>query len=74
MSKLQSIVASGALCTEMEGVGLFTVANYRKCRASAIYIVSDIIAKDDWSLCLDENTIDNVANKLIAAIIYSILK
>lgn len=26
----------GALCVEMEGVGLFTIANYRKCCASAV--------------------------------------
>ena len=32
----------GALCVEMEGAGLFTIANYRKCAASAIYVVSDV--------------------------------
>ncbi len=65
---------NGALCVEMEGVGLFTVANYRKCRASAIYVISDILAKDDWSLGWGENALDTAINKLIDTIILSIQK
>lgn len=64
----------GALCVEMEGVGLFTVANYRKCRASAIYIISDVHEKDDWSLGWGENALDTAINKLIDTIISSTSK
>ena len=60
----------GALCVEMEGVGLFTVANYRKCRASAIYVISDVPGKDDWNLGWGENALDSAINKLIDAILY----
>lgn len=61
----------GALCVEMEGVGLFTVANYRRCRASAIYIITDVLAKNDWNLGWGENTLDEAVNKIIDTIISS---
>lgn len=64
----------GALCAEMEGVGLFTVANYRKCRASAIYVISDILAKDDWNLGWGQDAIDSAVNKIIDAVILSTKK
>ena len=38
----ESEETKGALCVEMEGVGLFTIANYRKCVATGIYVVSDV--------------------------------
>lgn len=59
----------GALCVEMEGVGLFTVANYRKRRASAIYIISDILGKDDWNLGWGHNVLDATVNKIINTIL-----
>lgn len=40
----------GAQCVEMEGVGLFTVAAYRKCLAAAIYIISDVLVESGWNL------------------------
>ena len=40
--------SKGALCVEMEGVGLFTIAKYRKCSASAIYIITDVIDDEGW--------------------------
>lgn len=58
----------GALCAEMEGVGLFTVANYRKCSASAIYVISDILSKVDWNLGWGQHAIDSVINKIIDTI------
>ena len=61
----------GALCVEMEGVGLFTVANYRKCRASAIYVISDVHRENDWNLGWGENILDTAINKLINIIISS---
>ena len=59
---------------EMEGVGLFTVANYRKCRSSAIYIISDILANDDWSIGWSEKALDTGINKIIDTLILSIQK
>lgn len=41
----------------MEGVGLFTIAKYRKCAASAIYIVTDILNEDGWSFAWQGNEI-----------------
>ena len=35
----ESEETKGALCVEMEGVGLFTIANYRKCVATGIYVL-----------------------------------
>lgn len=35
----ESEETKGALCVEMEGVGLFTIANYRKCVASLIKLI-----------------------------------
>lgn len=64
----------GALCVEMEGVGLFTVANYRKCRASAMYVISDILLKENWNLGRGENSLDTAMNKLIDTIILSVQK
>ena len=62
----------GALCVEMEGVGLFTVAKYRQCRASAIYIVSDVIKECGWSLGWDESIIDETVDKVVDMIIKSV--
>ena len=59
----------GALCVEMEGVGLFTIANYRKCEASAIYIISDVFAPHDWKLGWGENPLEDSIDKVIDMII-----
>ena len=59
----------GALCVEMEGVGLFTIANYRKCAASAIYVISDVFVESDWNLGWEENMIEDSVDKVIDMII-----
>lgn len=64
----------GAQCVEMEGVGLFTVVNYRKCRAAAMYVISDILLKENWNLGWGENALDTAINKLVDTIILSIQK
>lgn len=64
----------GALCVEMEGVGLFTVANYRKRRASALYVISDVHGKDDWDLGWGQNALDQAIDKIIDTIITSAQK
>lgn len=43
----ESEETKGALCVEMEGVGLFTIANYRKCVATGIYVVQRMIGNLD---------------------------
>lgn len=65
--------AKGALCVEMEGVGLFTVANYRSCVASAIYIVTDVY-ENDWNLGWGENKLDESVEKVIEMIACSVKK
>lgn len=62
----------GALCVEMEGVGLFTIAKYRKCIASAIYVVTDVLNENGWSLGWEENEIDKSIDKIIDMIIDSV--
>lgn len=61
----------GALCVEMEGVGLFTIAKYRKCFASAMYIISDVYSEIDWNLGWGEDMIDCSVDKVINMIIKS---
>lgn len=58
----------GALCVEMEGVGLFTVARYRKCFASALYIITDVITEEGWSIGWEGNILDEVIAKITDAI------
>lgn len=42
--------SKGALCVEMEGVGLFTIARYRGCSAAAVYIITDVITENGWNV------------------------
>lgn len=62
----------GALCVEMEGVGLFTVAAYRKCLASAIYVISDVYLEDAWELGWGENKLEDSIKKMLDIIVSSI--
>lgn len=62
----------GALCVEMEGVGLFTIANYRKCVATGIYVVSDVYSENDWKLGWEGNDIKRAVGVVIDMIIESI--
>ena len=64
----------GALCVEMEGVGLFTIANYRKCAATAIYVVSDNLIESGWNLGWGENKVDDSINKIIDMIISTVVE
>lgn len=59
----------GALCVEMEGVGLFTIANYRKCMATAMYVISDVFVEADWKLGWGENLIEESVDRIIDMII-----
>lgn len=62
----------GALCVEMEGAGLFTIANYRKCAATAIYLISDVLAESGWRLCWGENSIESAADKVMDMALHSV--
>lgn len=64
----------GALCVEMEGVGLFTIANYRKCAASAIYVISDVYIESDWNLGWEESRLDASIDRIIDIIIGAAMK
>lgn len=61
----------GALCVEMEGVGLFTIANYRKCAATAIYVVSDVLGSG-WDLGWGENRIEESVERVIDMVLHSL--
>lgn len=69
--QVQSYRNKNALCVEMEGVGLFTIANYRGCMASGIYIVSDVFEEEDWRLGWDGTEISLAVNKVLRVIIES---
>lgn len=62
----------GALCVEMEGVGLFTIANYRNCAASAIYVVSDVHIERGWELGWEENRLEQAVDKVIDMIVRTV--
>lgn len=64
----------GAQCVEMEGVGLFTIAKYRECNATAIYVVSDVYTESSWDLGWGENAIENAAEKVIEMIVKAVEK
>lgn len=57
--------AKGALCVEMEGVGLFTIAKYRNCSASAMYIITDVIEESGWHIGWDGTKIDSVISQIV---------
>lgn len=62
----------GALCVEMEGVGLFTIAKYRECRAAAIYVISDVHDESGWNLGWGENALEDSVKRIINTIIHLI--
>ena len=62
----------GAQCVEMEGVGLFTIAKYRNCKSTGIYVVTDVFTEDDWNLGWGENDIESAAEKVIEMIAKSV--
>lgn len=62
----------GAQCVEMEGVGLFTIAKYRDCKSTGIYVVTDVVTEDDWNLGWGENDIESAAEKVIEMIVKSV--
>ena len=57
--------SKGALCVEMEGVGLFTIAKYRKCSATAIYIITDVIDDEGWHLGWNDDKIAKAIERII---------
>ena len=61
--------SKGALCVEMEGVGLFTIAKYRKCLATAIYIITDVIDDEGWHLGWESKKIAEAVTKIIDMIV-----
>lgn len=63
--------SKGALCVEMEGVGLFTIAQYRGCSASAIYIITDVVSEEGWHLGWEGNRVDIVIAEIIDVIVNS---
>lgn len=60
--------AQGALCVEMEGVGLFTIAKYRKCSATALYIITDVIDEDGWHLGWEGEKIGEKIKRIVDVI------
>ena len=63
--------AKGALCVEMEGVGLFTIARYRGCAASAIYVITDVLSEDGWHLGWEGDVIPKTVAKVVDVIVKS---
>ena len=62
----------GAQCVEMEAVGLFTVAAYRRCLASAIYVISDVYDESSWNLGWSEKKLDDSIQMILDAIVSSL--
>lgn len=58
-----------ALCVEMEAVGLFTVARYRNVKATALYVISDVIDESGWQVGWSAGSVDLGIQKLVGTII-----
>ncbi|MGZ9583012.1 nucleoside phosphorylase [Paenibacillus marinisediminis] len=67
--KVKKYRSQGALCVEMEAVGLFTVANYRGIKSAAIYVVSDVLTEVGWSLGWSAGDIDKGVTELVKVIL-----
>lgn len=48
------------------------IANYRKCVATGIYVVSDVYSENDWKLGWEGNDIKRAVGAVIDMIIESI--
>lgn len=59
----------GCLCVEMEGAGIFTIANFRNKKATAIYVISDSGSGDDWNLGWGEEMLEKSIDRIIDALI-----
>lgn len=64
--------SKNALCVEMEAVGLFTIAKYRNVKATAIYVISDVIDDNGWHVGWSGELIDKSVSSLVEAIISNI--
>ncbi|MCR5703161.1 MAG: GNAT family N-acetyltransferase [Eubacterium sp.] len=58
-----------ALCVEMEGAGLFTVAKFRSRKATAIYLISDSGSDENWKLGWGEEVLEKSIQRIIDALI-----
>ena len=56
----------------LQGQRSYGIANYRKCVATGIYIVSDVYLEDDWKLGWEGNDIKKAVGEIIDMIIKSI--
>ncbi len=62
-------IDKGIKCVEMEGAGLFSVAKFRSCKATGIYVISDTNSDEEWNLGWGEDVLEKSIDKLIEAII-----
>ena len=56
----------------MEGVGLFTIANYRQCSATGIYVITDVFSDENWKLGWEGSKISDSVEVLIDMIMDSV--
>ena len=66
--QIQDYNAKGALCVEMECAGMLTIAKYRECLASAIYVITDVLDENGWHLGWAGNAIDSTIEKIVKII------
>lgn len=66
--QIQDYSLKGALCVEMECVGMLTIAKYRECLASAIYVITDVLDENGWHLGWNGNVIDSSIEKIVKII------
>lgn len=67
--KVKRYLSQGAFCVEMEGVGLFSVANYRQVRSAAMYVISDVLSENGWNLGWSGDEVDKGVSVLTEAIL-----
>ena len=56
-SKIEQFAGLGARCVEMEAAGIFAVALKYGLSATSIYVISDVLADDEWAIGFDSDTL-----------------
>ncbi len=69
LEKVKRYRGKGAVCVEMEGAGLFAVANTYKIPAVGVYVVSDRLSDEGWQLGFSDERFKAALVRLTDALI-----
>lgn len=63
-SKIEQFAGLGARCVEMEAAGIFAVALKYGLSATSIYVVSDVLADDEWVVGFDSDALRSAVARI----------